>query len=346
MLRKKPLMSIMIPNFNHSMYLDECIQSALRQTYENIEIIVMDNSSTDDSIRVAGKYAGDGVRVCRNAFNILNTNYKVVASMAKGKYAMLLCADDYIDESFVEKAINIMENNSNIGYVHGERDFITDDGEFIELEPFFNCSFMASGLDIMPLYMVTTIAHPSQGIFRMETFHSIGGYDMEIDHMNADRMLWFYLSFEADYAYIREKMCRIRVGRQTETLITQFNFQHPILCHLTIKEMVDFAKANNLPKVYQREEEALLRLAKDFLNYAAGMLSIQELQCAGRYLAYAELVANKIIEDEMYIRLRHMQRGEESIDMDYLEQLSLRGLQKARNYNPPENYEVIGEEVQ
>lgn len=345
MLRKKPLMSIMIPNYNHSMYLDECIQSALRQTYDNIEIIVMDNASTDNSLNVAGKYVSDRVRVCRNAFNILNSNYKVVESLAKGKYAMLLCADDLINESFVERAVSIMEKNPNIGYVHGERDFITDKGELIDLEPFFNCSFMAPGLDIMPLYMVTTIAHPSQGIFRRETFKSIDGYDMEIDHMNADRMLWFYLSFESDYAYIREKMCNIRIGSQTETLITQRNFQHPILCHLTIKEMVDFARMNDLPRVYKREEEALLRLAKDFLNYAAGMISVKDLQCAGRYLDYAELVSEEIINDEIYIQLRKMQDERLGIDLDYLNSLIIHGLQKARNYNPPENYEIMGEEI-
>lgn len=338
MRKEKPLVSIMIPNFNHGHYLDECIQSAMNQTYNNIEIIVLDNSSTDNSIQVAKKYSSSHVRVCRNPYNVLNGTYKILAELASGKYMMLLCADDAIDESFVEKAVSIMETNSNVGYVHGERDFVTEAGEILELEPFFICSFITSGENIMPLYMVTTIAHPSQGIFRTEAFQMIGGYDMEIDHMNADRMLWFYLSYVSDYAYIRKKMCRIRVGNQTETLITQKNFQHPILCHLTIKEMVRFAKQNNLQSVAVREEEALQRLAREFLNFAAGMLAADELVNGGRYLEYAKVLCHKIEGEPIYQRLSAIQRQAADIDMDYLRELTRTSLQKCRNYNPPEDY--------
>ena len=74
MNQKLPLVSIMIPNYNHSMYLDQCIVSAKNQTYENIEIVILDNSSGDNSVQVAAKYIKDGIRVCRNPFNILNTS--------------------------------------------------------------------------------------------------------------------------------------------------------------------------------------------------------------------------------------------------------------------------------
>ena len=56
MKQKYPLVSIMIPNYNHSRYLDECIQSALNQTWPNIEIVVLDNQSTDDSVKIVSKY--------------------------------------------------------------------------------------------------------------------------------------------------------------------------------------------------------------------------------------------------------------------------------------------------
>lgn len=337
----QPLVSIMIPNYNHSKYLDECIQSALNQTYKNIEIVVLDNSSDDNSVEIVSKYISNVVRVCRNTYNIFNTSYKVLDVLSGGKYKMMLCADDYIESDFVENAVKIMEKYPNVGYVHAERDFITDSGELLELDPFFNCSFISKGIDIMPLYMVTTIGHPSQGIFRTEVFNKIGGYDMEIDHMNADRMLWFYLSNESDYAYIRKKSSRIRVGNQTETFVTQRNFQHPILCHLTIKEMVDFAKRNNIPGVYKREDEALERLSREFLNYAAGMLANNEYDVAGQYLKYACVINENISENEVYIKLENMQMGITDVDIEYLKKITKVALQKKRGYNPPENYEEI-----
>ncbi len=344
-MKKKPLVSIMIPNYNHSKYLDECINSALNQTYENVEIVIVDNSSEDNSLQVAAKYAANNIRVCRNTYNVLNTSYNVLDQLTTGKYKMMLCADDFIEPDFLESAVAIMEKYPNVGYVHGERDFITDSGNLIKLEPFYNCSFLAPGWDTMPVYMVTTVAHPSQGIFREEVFRKCRGYDMEIDHMNADRMLWYYLSYESDYAYIRKKMSNIRVGNQTETFITQTNFQHPILCHLTLIEMVRFAKDYGLEAVYKREQEAYERLAKDFLNYAIGVLAADDRVCAGRYLDYIKILSKDITKQEIYQRLLSMQQGKDMIEMEYLKAMTINALQKPRNYEPPHNYRKIDLEV-
>ena len=341
MQKRAPLVSIIIPNYNHSRYLDQCLQSAIKQTYQNIEIIFLDNASTDSSIEVAEKYQKDGVKICRNQFNIMNNSYKILADqMANGKYLILLCADDYLLPDFIETAVAIMEKYPSVGYVHGERDFVTDQGEMIELEPFYRCSFIAPGQNTMPVYMVTTVAHPAQGVIRREAFRQIEGYDMEIDHMNADRSLWFYLSYFYDTAYIREKMCRIRVGSQSETVITQRNFQHPILCHLTINDYVKFAKEKELPQVYQREGEALQRLSIEFVGYAGGMLYIEDRLMAKAYLDYARIVNRAIIENELYLQYSRMLDAEE-IDKKYIEKQNQKKYMHKRNYEPPQGYEEI-----
>lgn len=337
-----PKVSIMIPNFNHSKYLDECIMSAINQTYFNIEIVILDNVSDDNSMEIAQKYMYDSrVRVCRNCKNLLNNSYLILDQLTTGKYKMMLCADDFIEKTFVEKAVSIMEKYPNVGYVHCERDFITEKSVKLELDFFYNCSFVVSGKNVMPIYMMTTVAHPSQGIFRTEIFHKVGGYEMEIDHMNADKMLWFYLSYEADYAYIREKLCNIRIGEQTETVVTQKNFQHPILCHLTLKEMIRFAQKHKLPEVYTREKEAIKRLADDFLNYAAVMLKINEKEKARRYLEYAALLSEDIIKEEYYIKLSQIFIDKDKESEEYLEFVTRNSLQKKRNYEPPKGYYSI-----
>jgi glycosyltransferase involved in cell wall biosynthesis len=338
----QPLVSIMIPNFNHSRFLDTCIQSALDQTYLNKEIVVVDNASTDASVAIARKYSNQGVRVCRNSYNILNSSYKELANIAltSGSFMILLCADDYISETFVEKAVAIMEKYPNVGYVHGERNFITESGNILELDPFFKCSFVAPGINTMPIYMVTTIAHPAQAIFRREVFNRIGGYGMPIDHMNADRALWFYMSAVSDYAYIREKMSYIRIGEQTETMITMANFQHPIFCHLTVKEFVRFAKQNNLPDVYGREQEALGVLAKEFLGYAAGMLWDGDFEKAKVYLNYSKIVNREIVNAELYKVLYQMYLTQ-NIDKSFIKTLNPNNHKKKRSYEPPKGYHEI-----
>jgi len=338
---EQPLVSILIPNFNHSRYLDECIQSALNQTYLNKEIILLDNMSADDSILVAEKYLDKGIQICRNQCNVMNYSYKILANqLGRGKYFILLCADDYLLPNFIENAVNIMEKYPSVGYVHGERDFVTETDEVIELDPFYKCSFVAPGRNTMPIYMVTTVAHPAQGLIRKAAFDSIEGYDMEIDHMNADRSLWFFLSYDYDAGYIREKSCRIRIGSQTETVITQQNFQHPILCHLTLNSYIKYAEAKELEQVYKRKDEAIERLSKEFLEYAGGMIYHEDWTGAERYLGYAKILWRDIQQNEQYMRYQEMCERK-ILDKTYIEEKSRIEYQHKRSYEPPEGYKKI-----
>ncbi len=335
----QPLVSVMIPNYNHSKYLDQCIQSAINQSYRNLEIVVLDNASTDNSVEVASKYLYDKrVSVCRNQFNIMNRNYNVLSDyLTCGKYMILLCADDYIYPDFIKEAIEIMEAYPDVGYVHGEKDFVDDKGVIIDYDPFYSCSFVAPGVNAMPIYMVTTVAHPSQGVIRRSAFDEIRGYDKEIDHMNADKTLWFYLSEKYDAAYIREKSCGIRIGEQTETFITQKNLQHPILCHLTIKDFAKYAREKGIPAVYNREEEALNRLAEEFLDYAVGMMSVSDYNTAMQYVVYAKILNRKICETDRYKAVSKLVESE-AAEVHFLKELIRSTVNKKRGYPPPEGY--------
>lgn len=343
MNEKEPLVSILIPNFNHGRFLKDSIESAINQTWENKEIILVDNTSSDNSLDVALKYRDKGVRINRNQANIMNHSYRLLQSMCKGKYFILLCADDYIHPDFVEKAVKIMEKYPNVGYVHGEKDFVTDSGRKIETDPFYKCSFVAPGRKAMPIYMITTVAHPAQAVVRRAAFQSIGGYDMEIDHMNADRSLWYYLSYEWDAAYIRDKMCSIRIGEQTETVMVQGNFQHPILCHLTLKDYVKFARFHEIPEVYSREAEALRRLAQEFVGYASGMIYSGNGTTAKMYLDYAEILFREIKENEKYQRLQNM-LDTGKVDKVYIEEMNRVNYAHKRSYEPPEDYQELSME--
>jgi glycosyltransferase involved in cell wall biosynthesis len=342
--RELPLVSILIPNYNYSAYLDKCIQSALNQTYPNKEIVLVDNDSTDESVKVAQKYAKDGVLICKNQFNIGNPNYMILTNeFCRGKYFILLGSDDYLKPDFIENAVAVMEKYPHVGYVHGEKDFVTAKNELIETEPFYRCSFVAPGRDTMPIYMVTTVAHSAQGVVRKAAFDHMGGYDMEIDHMCVDKSLWFYLSYEYDAAYIRDKMSCIRVSLQTATSDAMREFWHPILYHLTVKDFVNFAKSHNLPNVYERENEALIRLARDFVGYAGSMLSGKDMAKAQDYLTYAKILWRDVENEELYRKYFNMIQ-ENQVDTAFVEQ-QMRGVYKhKRNYEPPENFEEINPE--
>lgn len=110
------MVSIIIPIYNVEKFLDETIQSVLNQSYEEWELILVDDGSADNSVQVAEKYLGDerislirqkneGVSIARNRG----------LSLAKGKYVYFLDSDDSIDANFIETSIEVAEReNSDI----------------------------------------------------------------------------------------------------------------------------------------------------------------------------------------------------------------------------------------
>ncbi len=333
---KLPMVSIMIPNYNYGKYLKTCLESAFKQTYKNIEVILLDNCSEDNSLEVVKPFIKQGLRLCRNPFNVHTYSYKILANLAEGKYIMLLPSDDYILPEFVEKCVSIFEKYPNVGYVHTERKFIDEYGEERDEEPFYKCSFIAPGEEVMPIYMMTTVAHPAQGMYRASTFRSVGGYSQYVEHTNADKTLWFFLSGVSDYAYIRDTLSRVRIGQYSETFISQVNFQHPLLMVLTLMYFVDYAKDNDLDAVIIKENLAKEKFAIEMLEFCAGMLINENYETAQKYLVFCQVLDRRIIENYIYCELDKMCKNR-MVDKYKLNEMFMKK-NKKRNYDPPKKY--------
>jgi len=88
-------LSVMIPNFNYARYIGETIESVLAQDQPQFEIVVCDNASTDDSVRVVRSYRDPRIRLAVNPCNVgFSSNLERVAAMARGRRMLLLSSDD------------------------------------------------------------------------------------------------------------------------------------------------------------------------------------------------------------------------------------------------------------
>ena len=115
--------SIIIPCFNQGKYLSEAIDSSLNQTYSNIEIICVNNFSEDNTYEILQKYSKKypNIKVINLDKNVGLPNARNIAiEHASGKYILPLDSDDKIADTYVEKAVNIIQNNDNIGIVYCE----------------------------------------------------------------------------------------------------------------------------------------------------------------------------------------------------------------------------------
>jgi glycosyltransferase involved in cell wall biosynthesis len=343
MKHQNPLVSIMIPNRNHAKFLGACIESALNQTYSNLEIVVLDNCSDDNSVEVASRYISKGVRVCKNPVNIANKNFDLLTKLTKGEYIILLCADDLIQPTFIDKCVTIMEQNPNVGYVHCERDYIDGEDVITELDPFYNCSFITPGESALPIYMLTDVAQPSQCVMRRRAFDRALGYNTEFDHSNADKALWFRLSLVSDYAYIREKLALIRIHGARETMIAFRSFYHSIALYLTLVNQVSLGgKIHGCSTVYAKLPDAFRKLAKETLQIALFCIEENNTKLARQYLMFARIMDEDVVDNPNYAFLLGICNGTNDIDNCNKEKVDSSMFSKRfRNYDPPINYSTI-----
>ena len=114
----KPMISVVLPNYNHAQYIGDALESIVSQSYRPLEVIVIDDGSTDNSVEIIDKFVGKYpfVRLIRN-----KTNLGTVAAakrgeaIASGYYLHRMAADEIVLSGFYEKLINILIKHPQAG---------------------------------------------------------------------------------------------------------------------------------------------------------------------------------------------------------------------------------------
>ena len=111
----KPLVSVIIPNYNHSAYLRKRIESVLQQTYKNFEVTILDDCSTDNSLAIINEYK-DNPHVKQIVVNEHNTGNTFIQwergfNLAQGELIWIAESDDYAEPQLLEKAIEAFQKN-------------------------------------------------------------------------------------------------------------------------------------------------------------------------------------------------------------------------------------------
>lgn len=115
-----PKVSILIPVYNREKIILETLDSAVNQTYKNVEIVVVDNKSTDNTFEILKEFvrSHSNVRVYQNEENIGPVrNWRKCLDYATGEYAKILWSDDLIASTFIEKTLPYLVDYEDIGFV-------------------------------------------------------------------------------------------------------------------------------------------------------------------------------------------------------------------------------------
>ena len=127
-----PFVSVIIPNYNHSRYLDQRIQSVLAQTYKNFELIILDDKSTDNSVDVINKYC-DNSHVSNIVVNEINSGSTFIQwqrgfNLAKGEIIWIAESDDYCELDFLEHLVNAYNAYPDSVVIYSGSQYVDSEG--------------------------------------------------------------------------------------------------------------------------------------------------------------------------------------------------------------------------
>lgn len=120
MTNNSPLVSVITPCYNDGSFINECIESVQNCGYSNIEQIIIDDGSNEETKKILDSICIPGVRIIHKINEGVCIARNVGIKEAKGKYILPIDADDILMPGFVQEAINIFEDNADVRIVTGE----------------------------------------------------------------------------------------------------------------------------------------------------------------------------------------------------------------------------------
>jgi len=132
--QKKPRVSIGIPVYNGENYLEKALNSILQQSYQDFEIVICDNASTDKTKEICVDYSRRDrrIRYFRNRNNIgPGPNYNRVFLLSQGEYFQWVAHDDLFSPAYLEKCVSVLDNDSSVVLCHAKTCFIDSEDNVI-----------------------------------------------------------------------------------------------------------------------------------------------------------------------------------------------------------------------
>jgi glycosyltransferase involved in cell wall biosynthesis len=205
-----PLVSIVVPSYNQAPYLESALQSIFEQSYQDIQVIVMDGGSTDGSVEIIKRHGKrltywqsepDGGQT-----DAINQGF----ACAGGKYLAWLNADDRLLPEAVAEAVEFLEVHPEVGMVYGDADFIDEKGAIVG-------RFAARQTDYKRLLRGYVHVPQQAAFWRRSLWEQVGPLDSDF-FFAMDYDLWVRLAQVSEIRYYPRRWAQFRLHGESKTL--------------------------------------------------------------------------------------------------------------------------------
>jgi glycosyltransferase involved in cell wall biosynthesis len=237
-----PLVTVCIPTYNGAVHLRQCLDSVLAQTYGRLDVLVVDDCSQDDTVKILGDYErrDDRLRVTQNPTNVgLVQNWERCAALAKGEYIKFAFQDDVLLPTCVERLAGAMRDGVRFAFC--AREFIADDepsrmraaamdhargkiGELFADRPSISPVFFAEAiLTFMPTNIV---GEPTVTLMHRDVLAAYGGFNHDLLQL-VDLELWCRIAVNESTRFVPEVLAQFRVhaGSATSSNVARRSFR-------------------------------------------------------------------------------------------------------------------------
>jgi glycosyltransferase involved in cell wall biosynthesis len=217
-----PAVSVCIPVYNGGRFISEAIQSVLDQTYKDLEIIVVDNQSTDDTVAIVKSFTDPRIRFYQNESNLgLIPNWNIAMSKSDAKYIKILPADDLIYPHCLELEVNILENDkkNQISMVCGRKNIIDDKGRVLFSRGFSKSECQVNGQAAINKNIRSggnIIGEPGSILFRREILNRTGNFNSEFFYV-LDLDMWYKILLLGDLYNLPDIVAAFRISTASES---------------------------------------------------------------------------------------------------------------------------------
>ncbi len=219
-MKPTPKVSVIVPNFNHARYLPERINTILNQTFQDFEIIYLDDASTDNSPEAFAPYASDP-HISAAVTNEKNTGTPFAqwnrgVALARGEYVWIAEADDYSDATFLEKIIRVLSSLPEVGIAYCRSKIVDENGQLIRLVEYpdfgeakniWESDYVHDGSSeaLYRFAFYNIFMNASSVVFRRSLYEQIGGAD-DSYYTSGDYLAWLKMLPLTKVAYIAEPL--------------------------------------------------------------------------------------------------------------------------------------------